>query len=177
MASSKQTEGNSTEKAEKPAESSRSEKKRNREQKRRNEVNDGLDKLTELVFVVDPALKAAAQARASQNNKGSTPDTQLLSRVELLNTACSTLARVHMEKQANSALLLSLQSGNLMAGMPYPPSVPGMPINEAASAPSLAKPASSNKVESSEGKTIEGGDAKTKEDGPVTKRLRKRREN
>ena len=125
MAPPNETKENATEKAEKPTES-RSEKKRNREQKRRNEVNEGLDKLTELVFVVDPALKAAARARASQNNKASTPDSQLLSRVELINTACSTLARIHMENQANSALLLRLQSGNLMAGMSYPSSVTGV---------------------------------------------------
>ena len=43
---------------------SRSEKKRDREQKRRNQLNDGLDKLTEVIFSVDPDLKAAARARS-----------------------------------------------------------------------------------------------------------------
>jgi hypothetical protein len=181
MAPSKETKANSTEKKEKPTES-RSEKKRSREQQRRNQVNEGLDKLTELVFLVDPALKAAARARVAQSNKASTPDSQLLSRVELVNTACTTLARVHMENQANLALLSRLQSGNLMTGMPYPSNVTGMPFianqrlsSEAAPASSPAHE-SSNKEESSEGKTTEGNNDKTKEDGPVTKRLRKRRD-
>jgi hypothetical protein len=86
-----------------------------------------------------------------------------------------------MENQANLALLSRLQSGNLMTGMPYPSNVTGMPffianqrfLSKAAPACSPAHE-SSNKKESSEGKTTEGNNDKTKEDGPVTKRLRKR---
>lgn len=78
---------------------SRSEKKRNREQQRRNQLNEGLDRLTEVIFIVDPDLKAAARARASNNNRSSVPDTQLLSRVELIDTAVATLHRVHQQNE------------------------------------------------------------------------------
>ena len=80
---------------------SRSEKKRSREQQRRNQVNEGLDKLTDVIFVIDPDLKAAAKTRAVNNNKSDVRDNQLLSRVELVNSAVATLTRVHQVRLVN----------------------------------------------------------------------------
>jgi hypothetical protein len=87
---------------------SRSEKKRSREQQRRNQVNEGLDKLTDLIFFIDPDLKAAAKTRAVNNNKSNVKDNQLLSRVELVDTAVATLTRVHQVRHEIVAFIFML---------------------------------------------------------------------
>lgn len=88
----------------------KSERKRSKEQERRNALNEGLDRLTELVFLVDPQLKAMAETRAAKNNK--TPSSeQLLSRVELMNSAVSTFARLHQENERNKAALAHIMTG------------------------------------------------------------------
>jgi len=108
---------------------SRSEKKRNREQKRRNEVNEGLDRLTKVLFIIDPDLKAAAQTRATKAQGASTAnEAQLLSRVELINCAAETLARIYQENeqykiltsQLGMTFLAANRSGGRLAALPPP---------------------------------------------------------
>ena len=84
----------------------RSEKKRKNEKNRRNQVNEGFDALAKLIFHIDPQMKAAAQERAVGINKNKSSsssrvddDTKLLGRVELVNTAVATLARIHQENE------------------------------------------------------------------------------
>lgn len=96
----------------------KSEKKRNREQQRRNALNEGLDRLTELLFFVDPHLKTAAEERTAKNNKTSNNE-QLLSRVELVNSAVSTLGRIHQENERNKqAAALIMSSRGMPTGIP-----------------------------------------------------------
>lgn len=166
---------------------SRSEKKRNREQKRRNQLNDGLDKLTEAIFTIDPDLKAAARARASSNNKSSVPDTQLLSRVELIDTAVATLQRVHQE---NEMLRRNLPLSVGLPGMGGAPALYQSLLNEhlsretvaAAGLGAMAASPSPNAPgadkTSQEGKTADEGDSAgsdnaKKEGEPSTKKLKK----
>jgi len=105
---------------------SRSEKKRNREKKRRDDLNKGMEKLEELIFIIDPQLKAAAEERASKRPVGirtSKEDTQLLSRVELVNNAVAALARIHQENEIRKTILAQLASG--MGGTcPVPSAAP-----------------------------------------------------
>lgn len=97
--------------------SSRAERKRNREQKRRNEVNQGLEELTKLIFAIDPQLKAEAEERARKTQgaarAGAVNESQLLSRVELVNGAVATLSRVHKENEMNKLIIDQLMRGGL----------------------------------------------------------------
>lgn len=95
----------------------KSERKRSKEQERRNALNEGLDRLTELVFLVDPQLKAVAETRAAKNNRAPSNE-QLLSRVELLNSAVSTFTHLYQENQRNKAALYHVMSGGRV--MPVP---------------------------------------------------------
>lgn len=101
--------------------STRAERKRNREQKRRNEVNEGLDQLAKLVFMVDPQLKADAEDRARKTQSGvsitaAPKENHLLSRVELVNSAVATLSRVHRENEMNKMIIQQLMRGGMSAG-------------------------------------------------------------
>eukprot|EP00544_Gedaniella_sp_CCMP2646_P009781 CAMPEP_0202494322 /NCGR_PEP_ID=MMETSP1361-20130828/11103_1 /ASSEMBLY_ACC=CAM_ASM_000849 /TAXON_ID=210615 /ORGANISM="Staurosira complex sp., Strain CCMP2646" /LENGTH=210 /DNA_ID=CAMNT_0049124759 /DNA_START=8 /DNA_END=640 /DNA_ORIENTATION=+ len=171
---------------------SRSEKKRSREQQRRNQVNEGLDKLTDLIFIIDPDLKAAAKTRAVNNNKSNVKDNQLLSRVELVDTAVATLTRVHQENEVNKMIVARLTAGNpgmlaLAMGLPgmggnsvaYP-SLGNQHLSresEAVAGLGAMAASSPSNTGSPESKTNDGdsNDAK-KEDGPPTKRLKKRQQ-
>ena len=96
---------------------SRSEKKREREKKRRSDLNQGLDQLMALIFMIDPQLKAKAEAeewhRKSHHNRISSREEPeiILSRVELINAAIATLQRVHRENEENKMLISFLTSG------------------------------------------------------------------
>jgi len=88
---------------------SRSERKRNREQKRRDDVNKGLEQLTKMVFVIDPQLKAAAEDRAKKSHgRTAVPESQLLSRVELVTSAVATMGRVHQENEMRKVIIAQL---------------------------------------------------------------------
>lgn len=99
-------------------EKARQERKRNREQQRRNGINDGIDRLLELVFAIDPELKLEAQERAQMNSsRGRIPSSEhcLLSRVEILNHGIMTLDRVHRENEEHKVILAHVMKG-LTAG-------------------------------------------------------------
>ena len=173
------------------ATATRSERKRNREQKRRNEVNSGLDQLTRLIFIIDPQLKAVAELRASKSHSGGrrppgVSDTQLLSRVELINSAVATLARVHQENEERKLMIARLTMGaapgnagvnplmgSAAGGMLGAASLmaAGSPLRMQGNPTQLG--ASGEKV--SKAKEKEPVD-ETKEGGPVTKRMKKRQE-
>lgn len=87
---------------------SRSERKRRREQKRRNDVNQGLDQLMEVIFIIDPQLKVKAMERAnSECGKGRALKTEsnLLCRVELIKNSVATLARIHQDSEAHRSII------------------------------------------------------------------------
>lgn len=92
-----------------------SEKKRYREQKRRNAVNKGLDQLAELLFLIDPQLKATAIERAGLDypkGRASKSECHLLSRTELVNLAAVALARIHQDNEAHKGIIARLSNGN-----------------------------------------------------------------
>jgi hypothetical protein len=96
-------------------EKARQEKKRNREQQRRNALNDGLDRLLELIFEIDPNLKAEAEIRARQSSyRGRIPSIEhcLLSRVEILDHGIMTLRRIHRENEDRKLALARMSKDN-----------------------------------------------------------------
>lgn len=112
----------------------RQEKKRNREQQRRNALNDGLDRLLELIFEIDPNLKAEAEIRARQSSyRGRVPNIEhsLLSRVEILDHGIMTLRRIHRENEDRKLALAHIVKED-------PSAVPAVPA--AAAATALAPP-------------------------------------
>lgn len=92
----------------------KSEKKRDREQHRRNAFNEGLDRLTDLIFLIDPQLRIMAESRVTKIANKTPNIYQLLSRVELINSAVSTLARVHQENERTKLAIAQIMS----RGMP-----------------------------------------------------------
>ena len=93
----------------------KSEKKRDREQQRRNALNEGMDRLTDLIFLIDPQLRVVAESRVTKNSSNKTPSTyQLMSRVELVNSAVATLQRVHQENERTKMAIAQIMS----RGMP-----------------------------------------------------------
>lgn len=101
-------------------EMSRSERKREREKKRRGDVNQGLDQLMMLVFAIDPELKAEAEERHRKSHSNrvasrSEPEA-LLSRVELINAAVTTLHRVHQENEERRMVISQLSRELLSNG-------------------------------------------------------------
>jgi hypothetical protein len=77
---------------------SQSEIKRDREKKRRNDINKGLDKLMQMILIIDPLLKVMLEERAEKlqaaGSSSNTKDGQLLGRVELLSHVVGTLSRI-----------------------------------------------------------------------------------
>lgn len=173
------------------AQSTRSERKRNREQKRRNEVNGGLDQLTRLIFMIDPQLKVVAELRASKNHSGGkrppgVSDAQLLSRVELINSAVATLARVHQENEERKLMIARLTMGATGNGGANP--LMGSAAGSMLGAANLMAAGSPLRMQNNPMQMGESGEQaskttkektpedETKEGGPVTKRLKKRQE-
>lgn len=143
---------------------SKTERKRNKERRRRNQVNEGLDRLTSLVFVVDPPLKAAAKERALKNHSGSRKpktESQLLSRVELLVVLADIMARIHRDNTARKMFIacFAAKNGSTMTGGEAPPFPPP---------PSTSVPTTPQEVVTEPAGTT--NDDCTKEDGPPTKR-------
>lgn len=107
---------------------SRSEKKRNREKKRREDVNQGIDQLMSLIFMIDPELKAEADDRQRKTHRDVVPKAKpeaLLSRIELINAAVATLQRVHDENEKRKMAITFLSKGlvhtkNGGSGPPHP---------------------------------------------------------
>lgn len=93
---------------------SRAERKRDREQSRRNQINEQYDALQELLFTIDPYLKLDCLERLNIRHPlsiahggavANKTNHQLLSRVELVNTAVATLTRVHQENEFHKSLV------------------------------------------------------------------------
>jgi hypothetical protein len=101
-------------------EMSRSERKREREKKRRGDVNQGLDQLTALVFTIDPELRAEAEERHRKshgNRVASKAEPEaMLSRVELINAAVTTLHRIHQENEERKMIISQLSRELLSNG-------------------------------------------------------------
>lgn len=110
---------------------SRSERKREREKKRRGDVNQGLDQLMTLVFTIDPELKAGAEERhrkshSSKVSRRAEPEA-ILSRVELINAAVTTMHRVHQENEERKMIISQLSRELLSSGSnagPVPQPIP-----------------------------------------------------
>jgi len=83
------------------------ESKHNKERKRRSEINKAFDKLTELIFVIDPQLKERARKNLGDMNV----QNQALSRVELVTSTVAILAHIHHDSEAHKLLLAHLLRG------------------------------------------------------------------
>ncbi|CAB9498994.1 expressed unknown protein [Seminavis robusta] len=90
---------------------SRSERKRHREKKRRSDVNKGFDELMSLLLEIDPEVRADAEERTSKGQckraLGAHED-NVLSRVDLIATACRVLKRVHTENEKHKKMIEEL---------------------------------------------------------------------
>lgn len=93
---------------------SQSERKRNREKRRRSQIAKGMKALAEILFHIDPSIKAAAEERAKKIHAGGSTSTTtnqtqlLLSRVELVNCAAVIMFRIHKENEFNKMLIRTL---------------------------------------------------------------------
>ena len=106
------------------AEVSRSQRKRDREKKRRGDLNNGLDRMLALVFMIDPELKAEAEERARKNQGTKTTNTEnpMLNRLELINNAVAILERIHRENEELKMIVAHL--ARELAGMAPQPTLP-----------------------------------------------------
>lgn len=79
----------------------RNERKRQLEKKRRDEVNNGLDKMMELLFEIDPKSRAESRERQIGNQDGGDPmkynSLHALNRVDLIQRSTELLRSLHYE--------------------------------------------------------------------------------
>lgn len=95
----------------------RMERKRQREKKRRTDVNKGLEQLMNVIFMIDPELKAEADERHKRSHRAQTEPESMISRVELINSAIATLLRIHQENEERKMVVSQLSKGLLAAAM------------------------------------------------------------
>jgi hypothetical protein len=105
----------------------RSERKRKREKKRRNELNQGLDALTSLLYNIEPELrfgvKASSADKISSNKmqmRGGTSEqtssdvdraeNAITNRVDLINYAVDVMRRLHHENEARKRFIADLSA-------------------------------------------------------------------
>ena len=101
---------------------SRSESKKNREKARRGSINNGLDQLAELVFIIDPQLKETAGRALFGDTMAKVQ--HHLSRVDLVNIAVATLARVYQENEVHKVFIaLCAGEDNVSPPKIVPPSI------------------------------------------------------
>lgn len=125
-------------------EKARQDRKRNREQQRRNALNDGIDRLLQLVFAIDPQLKVEAEERArTGSSRGRVPSVEhcLLSRVEILDHGIATLQRVNRENEDRKVIIgrLMAEKGGKNNEDPSPPQAANAAATQP-TPPSLANP-------------------------------------
>ncbi len=90
----------------------RSEKKRRRKQKRHNDINKGLDMLRSQIFIIDPSIKALAEARARASCAKGRATKGLLSRVAIMKLGAAILQRAHQGNEARKAIIAHLSGGH-----------------------------------------------------------------
>lgn len=115
----------------------RAEKKRDREKQRRSEINQGYDHLLDLLFRIDPKIRREAEVQAKRGKE----DQPLLNRLEIINSACAVLERIHNENEERKMVILHLSRGLLASGNngdPPRPPPPSLVANAASLAPSAA---------------------------------------
>lgn len=94
------------------------EKKRRREKQRRTDLNRALEQLSQVIFMIDPRLKAEAEERLNRNSTNKSRRIEpgaMLSRVELINGASLTLQRLHRENEERKVVIAQLSGGVLAA--------------------------------------------------------------
>ena len=101
---------------------SRAARKRKREKRRRDSVNKGLDQLMNLVFIIDPQIKVAAEekARLERSVGRRNSNNYLLSRVELMKVAVATMARSHQDNEVHRCILAHLSATERSNPFHYP---------------------------------------------------------
>lgn len=98
------------------------ERKRNKERKRRSDITQGLDSLAQVIFLVDPGLEVLARKNLHGDPaKKAANSSKLLGRVELVNAAITTLARVHNDNEIHKALISHLTNRRSNHGEPESP--------------------------------------------------------
>jgi hypothetical protein len=112
----------------------RAEKKRDREKQRRSEINQGYDHLLDLLFRIDPKIRREAEVQAKRGKE----DQPLLNRLEIINSACAVLERIHNENEERKMVILHLSRGLLASGNNGAPPKPSPPPSFVANAASLA---------------------------------------
>jgi predicted chitinase len=87
------------------------ERKRIKEKKRREGMKKGFQELAKLIFLIDPDLKERATSRKKSMGmrlSSSTDESQILDRVDLVNIAVTTLARVYKDNEVHKMLISHL---------------------------------------------------------------------
>ncbi len=87
-------------------------RKRKREKLRRESINNGLDQLMNLIFVIDPEIKVAAEEKARLERAVGRRNNYLLSRVELMKIAVATMARFHQDNEVHRSILSHLSASH-----------------------------------------------------------------
>lgn len=101
------------------SDSGRAERKRQREQQRRHNLNKGLDEMMAILFRIDPRLKDDSIERSNLQSRLGGPmsptvskneNNALLSRVEIVQYAVSTLERLHRENEERKMVIADLMA-------------------------------------------------------------------
>lgn len=123
---------------------SRAEKKRDREKQRRKDLNGAYDRLSALLFKIDPKIREDADERSKIKTSGDGEDMLTFNRLELVNSAVDVLERIHRENEERKMVIIHLSRGLLAGsnsgGLPPPPPPETLPAPPAPRPPIAPPP-------------------------------------
>jgi hypothetical protein len=116
------------------------ERKRIKEKKRREGMKKGFNELAKLIFLIDPDLKERATSRKKSMGKRLSPaadESQLLDRVDLVNIAVMTLARVYKDNEVHKMVISHLTGETVQDNQGESEGTPPEPLDSTLRLPSV----------------------------------------